>query len=339
MSKKRQERPINAARLYDIYLNFINHVESEIESYEPKLITKLDLEALREARRRGELVLVLGAGVSQPMRLLNWSELNISLCRSILPARFKRSARSLMRSVGTAAPVFTRFIEHELPLRSELRRRLKIRLYRNFKKKFSNPTLLSIVNLLSSKTAGPPVSTVITYNFDDILEQCIRRKFPKARFDVIASEEEFQASKNSLRIFHPHGFLPYEDSNEFRHLDAAVVFSESEFHDKSVRFHSWEHVVQNYCYLGKTCLFIGISFSDPNLRKHLDLASRSPSGNATPRHYAIVAIDRGGRSKNLRTLISYFKEKDLRSLGVTPLWVRTYQQGVPRFLRLLARNS
>lgn len=317
---------------YELYLDIVGRVRDEIEPFTAKAAVASDLKALRTARREGNLALVLGAGVSVPLRLLSWPDLNRALYESILPKKYATSVGPLIRQLGSGAPVLTRFVEGELPLRSELRRRVARELYRNFKAKTRTSSMTAIVDLLYPTTAKPPVSTVVTYNFDDLLERAITSRYPRLPFDIVFGEDTYYSSKRRLKIYHPHGYLPYEPGQNLEGDSAALVFSEREFHRQFVRFDCWQNIVQSYVYSSKVCLFVGISLSDPNLRRQLDIARRGTSATL-PKHYAITKMNSDGT--RLGKLTNYFREKDMISLGVAPLWVKSYRS-VGRLLRLIA---
>lgn len=51
--------------------------------------------------------------------------------------------------------------------------------------------------------------------------------------------------------------------------------------------YSWSNLIQLNYLRENTCLFIGLSLTDPNLRRLLDIASRKHD-NDVPKHYAIL---------------------------------------------------
>jgi len=83
-----------------------------------------------------------------------------------------------------------------------------------------------------------------------------------------------------------------------------------------------------------TCLFIGLSLTDPNLRRLLDVANRK-KGNSNPGHYIIkkspsanVAIDSVAR---------ILEEQDAKNLGLNLIWVEDYNE-IPKFLESVSAN-
>jgi len=325
---------------YEIYLQTIEKVGSEVSSYRPGAIRRPDVEALHAALKQRRLVIVLGAGMSVPLRLLNWTQLNEALFKSVLPPSFSRQIAPFVRELGTSAPILTRFVESELSLRSELKSRLKENLYRDFDERVSSRSMKAVLALLNPKLTRPAVSTVITYNFDDMLELAIKKEIPSLKFDSVVNAQSFATSSRGLRIYHPHGFLPAHADSKFGYLDMPMVFSEPEFHDQYARATSWENVVQSFVFGSQTCLFLGTSLSDPNLRRHLDFARSALRGsNPEPRHFAVCGINTRSRSQKLATLINYFREKDMLSLGVKPLWVSNFETGIPRLLKRIATGA
>ena len=73
-----------------------------------------------------------------------------------------------------------------------------------------------------------------------------------------------------MPIYHVHGFLPKSGEVD----DAILVFSEQSYHSQFIDPYSWSNIIQLTTYLSNICLFIGLSLSDPNLRRLLDISYR-----------------------------------------------------------------
>ena len=72
-------------------------------------------------------------------------------------------------------------------------------------------------------------------------------------------------------MYHVHGYLPrtgrIPDSME-------LVFSEDAYHNQFIDPFSWSNLILLNKLTQNTCLFIGVSLTDPNMRRLLDVAWR-----------------------------------------------------------------
>ena len=49
--------------------------------------------------------------------------------------------------------------------------------------------------------------------------------------------------------------------------------------------YNWSNIIQLNCFLENTCMLIGLSVTDPNLRRLLDVAAKN---NNVPKHYVLL---------------------------------------------------
>ena len=254
------------------------------------------LEELRRAWQRRELVLFLGAGVSVPYGLPSWRNLVLELLfeqarttrrlgpmlphyRSavaswmadyfeydplVLARMVERNLREAARRAGSRAGVEESFLE-----------RLREHLYANFVDPPKRTLLHSIADLIERGTATAGVEAVVSFNFDDLLERELEKRGVK--FATIAGAKRERSA--GLRVIHPHGYVPKEGPLSRRD----VVFTEPDYHLLTEAVFHWglSEIVQRL--RKSTVLFIGLSMSDPSLRRLLD-ASRNSD---IPPHFQI----------------------------------------------------
>ena len=115
-------------------------------------------------------------------------------------------------------------------------------------------------------SASRGVEAVVTFNFDDLLERELRRR----RVPVQPIGDATRSDGDGLRIIHAHGYIPAEGPLSRRD----VVFTEPDYHrlTESVFHWSLSEVVERL--RKNVVLFVGLSVSDPSLRRLLD-ASRN----------------------------------------------------------------
>jgi hypothetical protein len=110
--------------------------------------------------------------------------------------------------------------------------------------------------------------------------------------------------------------------------DSKIVFSEDSYHDQFVDPFSWSNLTQLNKFTQNSCLFVGLSMTDPNLRRLLDVAKRR-DGKGGNRHYVI--LKRSSDSSRNRMMES-LREQDAASLGISILWVDEFGE-IPRLIK------
>lgn len=123
---------------------------------------------------------------------------------------------------------------------------------------------------------------MVTYNFDDLLErELLSRKVAHHSIDT----ENDSYDPDELPIYHVHGFLPEKPRTLEGSVDSTLVFSEEGYHTVYSNPYHWSNLVQLNCLRENTCIMIGLSMADPNLRRLLDIAARNLD---KPKHFAFM---------------------------------------------------
>jgi hypothetical protein len=131
-----------------------------------------------------------------------------------------------------------------------------------------NHTLEAIANLCKGSLNGKKgVKTVITYNYDSLLEMALGG-YP---FQAICKSEPLRTGK--MPIYHVHGYVPLNVSEISNH---DIVFTEDQYHQSAKDSYSWANLVQIQSLSSSTGLMIGLSLSDRNMRRLLDAVSQMP---------------------------------------------------------------
>lgn len=122
-------------------------------------------------------------------------------------------------------------------------------------------TLDAIADLLRRAAPRRRVAAVVTFNFDDLLEQALVKR--KVRHHVVLDDRRRDAT--GLPVVHPHGFLPMSGEPSDN-----IVFTEDDYHRLTDSIFHWG-LTRMVGYLREhTVLFVGLSMSDPSLRRLLD---------------------------------------------------------------------
>ncbi len=134
-------------------------------------------------------------------------------------------------------------------------------------KSFNDPdsTLYRCVDFLIKH----PGTEVITYNYDTNLEYLLKKR--NIRYVAIYDDSAFNDKEAVTAIYHVHGLLPYDRYNETRFTDS-LIFNESEYYYLYNNPYSWNIAKQLHDFKFNACLFIGISLTDPDMKRLLELA-------------------------------------------------------------------
>lgn len=298
------------------------------------------LISLKKKYQNEELTLFLGAGVSIDAGIPLWKDLiNLMFSEMILEIANKNHnsllSQNMLEIMNLAynnqeeSPLAQmRYIRGAFETK-EYHKLLHKILYKN-KVNTNTKLLKAIAEICIPKRNHIGVRSIITYNFDDLIEKCLKKY--KIATNVIDSELG-STSPDKLSIFHVHGYMPskienYDDNNE-------LVFSEENYHRIYRDVYCWSNIVQLNYLRETTGLFIGCSLTDPNLRRLLDIAIRN---NERPRHYAFLKRNMLSNNDINQKAIDEFnkidlslKEKYYASLGLNIIWINEYDE-IPQIL-------
>ncbi len=299
----------------------------EILIKRPDNINDLYIENLQDAFHDGALSLVCGAGVSVSAGIPTWN----NLIEDLLDRMISQLALNIENPIK-ASDFLSYYNQSPIILGKSLKNHfgsffneeLRAALYKG-----GNGTcdLIREIAMLSkpSRRNGCSLDSIITFNFDGLIEEELQKL--RVDFKPIYNDG-VRFNPNELPIYHVHGYLPR--TGEIPE-DTELVFSEDSYHNKTMDVYSWSNIIQLIKYSQNTCLFLGLSLTDPNLRRLLDVSNRK-NINHEKKHYLIMkdknSADISGEvfeiSKNLET-------QDFNELGLNVLWVEEYQD-IPKLL-------
>ncbi|MCK9225769.1 MAG: SIR2 family protein [Candidatus Muirbacterium halophilum] len=278
---------------------------------------------IRKIYNSNRLTLVLGSGVSKAaglplwpdlvkalyndlvlnkvvMDLPDWESLKLKTDELILQARYIKS--------GFGSPeAFFEAIERAL----------------YSKEVFMKNPLISSIGRLCVPTRFNYIKSVISYNFDDLLERKLN-KYNVEHKSIFDSNVEFLES--SLPIYHVHGYLP-QHIKDFDNMN--IVFSDDDYNrQSSSEMFSWSNIVQLTSFKDSGSFFVGTSFNDANLRRILEIVQLNFQGvvNYTVQKHSYDKNIHNQDIKSLLYLNDYLKESVLNELGVKVIWVDEYDE-------------
>ena len=131
---------------------------------------------------------------------------------ALMAARYLRKG---LDNSGIASEEFTKAISRNL---------YKLR---DSNKKIDSDLIRSIVEMCMPLRTGAKIKSVITYNFDDLIERQLEAQ--SIQHHSIYTDNDF-TDPDELPVFHVHGFLP-ETIEDYKSLDkSTLVFSEEGYH-------------------------------------------------------------------------------------------------------------
>ena len=149
-------------------------------------------------------------------------------------------------------------------------------------RKTASPLLKELAKLCMPLRTGAKVHSVITYNFDDLLEKVLTSEGIAHRSIYSARQHPLETE---LPVFHAHGFIP-RNIEQFNGLEEGLLaFSEEGYHQLFKDPYHWANVVQLQAFQQRTGVLVGLSLTDPNLRRLLEYAAISRD---EPRHFAFM---------------------------------------------------
>ncbi|MGO9019189.1 MAG: SIR2 family protein [Syntrophobacteraceae bacterium] len=261
---------------------------------------------------KGRIALILGSGISTDFNLPDWPKLITDLYAS------KGQSPPSGMNMEKQAEVFQdRHYSGNLPGFLEA---VRSALYSNFTADFEelrkNPTLGAIGALVMASGRGS-ASTVVNFNFDDILEMYL--EYHGFVANSVAGEK-YWSTNSDVTVFHPHGLLPKRPKSE---MSKDIIFGQMAY-SKIVGDTSspWRQLLLTVMRT-HTCILLGLSGDDANLDSFL------------------VACKDNHVCTRTRTLFWGLVLKDKEDLDRRRLWERrgiymkvvsSYSQGQPSFL-------
>ena len=281
---------------------------------------------LKEAYDSGDLSLICGAGVSIAAGLPDWSELLAQLLAAMFDDEVSASdaaprlAKMFQEETSLSPPIVAQYLKSAFG--NDFSVRVRDALYINEQPNRSSLMTDAVASLCRPRRGGHALRSVLTFNFDDLLE----RRLSEWRIDYEVIHDEGQRShRSALPIFHVHGYLPSDSSLT---PGVELVFAEEAYHSQFIDPFRWSNLIQLEALTQTTCLLVGISLTDPNLRRLLDVAMRKTQ---TQNHFIVWRRRTPERQVDEMTTIfqrrlSVLEEQDANRLGLGVIWVEDHTE-------------
>ncbi|WP_318640720.1 SIR2 family protein [Flavobacterium ardleyense] len=320
------------------------------------------IKHLKEAYTRGNLNFVVGAGISSGFGIPTWENLLQRLLMTTIETETDKAVTlsKFFSKIFNPSPLIAgRYLEESFKdenNKNKFESQVREALYETFNDNFTSLIIEEIVKFCVAPRNSPNLDGIITYNYDDIIEAKLKDTNLDIPFESVFGQAVSQEN-NILKIYHVHGFLPRKGKIG---IDNKITLGEFVYHEQYSNTYSWNNIVQINKFRDKTCLFIGTSLTDPNIRRLLDIArSQRKSGKF---HYIFKKrTDKAWLKSSINKLISEnqdskedkimdllqvedtinfltelknrFEEKDSESLGVKTVWIDYYDQDISEILK------
>lgn len=167
------------------------------------------------------------------------------------------------------------------------------------------------------------VESVITLNYDDLVEQGLTA----ANVPHSSVYDSHMPEVGKKPVYHIHGILSQD-----RIQEDGIVFTEDSYHTLYKNAYNWRNVELMHALMRNTCFFIGLSMTDPNIRRMLEFIMSE--GDEPIRHFVFMQRPLHGRiiAEETRQDFISRQERILASLGVRTIWYDEHSE-VPVLLR------
>lgn len=303
---------------------------------------EFQIKNLKEAYNNGNLTLFCGAGISYDAGIPTWNTLLKSLLKAVydgneeIPDIDTRLANLFQKRINVSPLILAQYLKTLLG--KKFTTTVRDVLYKECTD--ISKTIDSISELSRQKRNRKALKAIISFNFDDLIEENLTKE--KIDHKSIFSEGE-RYREEEIPIYHPHGFLPRSKTLTSKNQ---IVFSEDAYHSQFIDAFSWGNLVQLNHLNNSICIFIGISLTDPNMRRLLDVSMRK-NGKAEKNHYIIKKryhIDElypehehiRLKDKKIIPILESIEEQDANNLGFNVIWINDFKE-IPNILNEIGK--
>ena len=250
--------------------------------------------------------MVLGAGVSCDLGAKDWDNLLKHFKDSLSKDKIIEDPESVCKRIGNTVLISAELCKELYKNEKDFYWSIHNGIYcasRERGKKYEIDAISSIV----SRCKDGRNFRILTYNYDDFLEKSLDNA--GLQYSVIFNQD--CTPSNKVPIYHAHGFFPQvKDKKDMQETHyRSIVLTESNYNDLYNHPYDWTISCQLSFFRENTCLFVGSSISDPNIRRLLQITKTAKV------HYAIMA-KRGMSIRDLTVISNHFLK-----LGVEIIWV------------------
>lgn len=269
----------------------------------------------------GRLTLVVGAGVSQEFGLPNWPELTAKIFEDARLEKPDGADRMTEEELATVL-LSDGFHNNDVEFARAIGRSLYPEDFKLDLERLKDNALLLAITAMAIALRTSPNPAVVTFNFDNILETYL--KYFGFRVASIRDLPLWEESKEVF-VYHPHGLIPMEQRDD---VGRGVVFASTHYDRILGDRELWNNRLDE-TFSSSTCLFIGLSGRDKNLRTRLGAAKRQHPAIQRLRHayWGVRFSDESSDPMQREWRERGVKQVTLRSYAELPQWLFDIAQG------------
>ena len=331
---------LNSIILRDTISNSVNNIEKNVDNSRFNQYIK----ELQQEYALDNVVLFLGAGASKDANIATWndliSKLFVELINKVIEKDNKRISRSesgkivesLIKQRDSSPLLQARLLRRGLE--ADFEDLIRYILYKEAKN--TSDLLKELAQLCVPNRGKVGIQAIVNYNFDDLVEKNLKNI--RVKYHSIYAEG-MVPNNDEVGIYHVHGFIPQEKGDYKNLAKSLLVFSEEGYHKLLLEPYNWANITQLNYLINNCCVFIGLSMTDPNLRRLLEVAAQKQrDGEQSCRHYAIMMkqkIEGSGDSQglaNFEKANASLQESLYEELGVNIIWIDEFSE-IPTILK------
>ena len=268
----------------------------------------INMSFLRHYVCEHNISLALGAGVSLDFGALSWTKLIDDFYEEIRIAKKLTNIKLVREKIGNTSIINGQFAKDNL---KDFMQSLYNGIYSSFHPitGYNDSTLSHLIPLIE-KLQTDRRFNIITYNYDDYLEQYLKSN--GIRHNSLYNETKI--ANQYFCVYHPHGFLPHNaNATNFAEFQNSIVFSEDDYHKLYNEPYAWASILQYFLYRQNVYLFVGCSLTDPNLRRILSATKIN-----SKKHFALMCKD------NLSPMDQLIVHSHFMDIGVECIWADNF---------------
>lgn len=331
--------------------NQINKGEKNfIEERSQQNDNEILISKIRKEYVAGNLTLFCGAGISIKAGIPDWGILLKDLLSSMFEKKAinnnlnsksqKRFTDIYYKNTGLSSLIIGQYLKNGLGV--DFLDHVRSALYKNNPK--SSDLIDIIVELCRPQRERKSLHSIVSFNFDDLIEVNLENE--KIKHYSIFKEGQ-RSSSYAIPVYHVHGFLPRNGKLTKSH---DIVFSEDAYHSQFIEPFSWSNLIQLNHLNQNSCLFVGTSLTDPNLRRLLDVSIRKNPDHdlrhfifkkrlnyneiSTQMNFECSRSEASLFTENFIKVTEILEEQDANKLGLNIIWVDDYSE-IPTLLNLI----